>query len=78
MARKTIHPADYPSGLLERDTEMGTHYWMGSPIDPCCDCNRVVTNVDDCGHFGDPSCPQFGRGRNDDEPVRKINMEHLK
>jgi hypothetical protein len=70
--RKVVKPADDPSGLLEVDSTTGQHYWMGSRISACEACGVVVTNVDDCGHFGDPACPTFGRGVDPDEEPRKL------
>ncbi len=75
MGRKTIRPADDPSGLLEVDTKDGEHYWMGSRISACEACGVVVTNVDDCGHFGDPECPVFGCGLERYEAARKLKSE---
>lgn len=40
----------------------GSIYWMGTKVMPCPACGIAVTNVDDCGHFGDPECPAFGIG----------------
>lgn len=66
--RKVIQPADHPSGLLTVDTETDAHYWGNNRIYPCTSCNKVVINVDDCGNFGDPDCPQFGRNRHNAKP----------
>lgn len=38
----------------------GSVYWMGTLVEPCPACGVAPTNVDDCGHFGDPHCPYFG------------------
>lgn len=41
----------------------GETYWMGNLVHKCPDCGVAPTNVDDCGHFGDPKCPYFGKDR---------------
>ena len=47
--------------------EDGSVYWMGSRVTPCPACGIAVTNVDHCGHFGDPDCPVWGIGREEYE-----------
>lgn len=70
--RKLIHGNDHPNGREEVDTETGDVYWMGSKVAKCPDCGVAPTNVDDCGHFGDPECPYFGIGLEEFEK-RKLN-----
>lgn len=41
----------------------GDKYWMGNKVEPCPKCGITVTNVDDCGEFGNPDCPAFGIGK---------------
>lgn len=60
--RKLIRGDDHPNGREEIDTKTGERYWMGSLVQKCPDCGIAPTNVDDCGHFGDPACPYFGIG----------------
>lgn len=47
----------------EHVDEQGRKWWMGTLVHPCPACGVAPTNVDDCGHFGDPMCPYFGVGR---------------
>lgn len=49
------------NGITEQGAD-GSVYWMGNKVMPCPDCGVAPTNVDHCGHFGDPMCPYFGIG----------------
>lgn len=70
--RKVISTDKDPDGRVEIDTTTGEKYWMGSLVQKCPDCGVAPTNVDDCGHFGDPECPYFGIGLEEFEK-RKLN-----
>jgi hypothetical protein len=70
--RKIISTDKDPDGRVEIDTKTGEKYWMGSLVQKCPDCGVAPTNVDDCGHFGDPDCPYFGIGLEEFEK-RKLN-----
>ena len=61
---------DQPNGKVE--VIEGETYWMGTRVMPCPACGVAPTNVDDCGHFGDPDCPYFGIGR--EEYERRMRM----
>lgn len=56
---------EQPNGRVE--VIDGETYWMGTRVMPCSACGVAPTNVDDCGHFGDPDCPCFGIGREEYE-----------
>ena len=75
MKKKLIRTENDPAGKLEVD-ENGGRWWMGKFVHPCPMCGIAVTNVDECGNFGDPDCPAFGIGRETYNAIERGDSEN--
>lgn len=63
LEMKEIRKSEREVNGKTEQTDDGSIYWMGTRVYPCPACGIAVTNVDHCGHFGDPNCPTFGVGK---------------